>query len=86
MIFSQGNALYKDGKYELSVECYSRAMLLDPISAVLPANRAMALLKLERYVCWLGWDWGRICMTKKVGTGLNFGARISMAVVYNMPF
>ena len=32
------------------MECYSRGMMLDPLSAALPANRAMALLKLERCV------------------------------------
>ena len=41
--------LYKQGKYEEAVECYSRGILLDPLSAALPANRALALLKLERY-------------------------------------
>ena len=44
----KGNALYKEGKYESAVECYSRGIVLDPLSAVLPANRAMALMKLER--------------------------------------
>ena len=46
----QGNALYREGEYVRAVECYSRGMMLDPHSAVLPANRAMALLKLERCV------------------------------------
>jgi hypothetical protein len=32
----------------LSIESYSRAMELDPLSAVMPANRAMAHLKLKR--------------------------------------
>ena len=41
---------YKEGKYESAVECYSRGILLDPLSAVLPANRAMALMKLERSI------------------------------------
>ena len=33
------------------MERYTRAMELDPTNAVLPANRAMALLKLERCGC-----------------------------------
>ena len=44
----QGNVLYKKGKFEEAVECYSRGILLDPLSAALPANRALALLKLGR--------------------------------------
>ena len=44
----QGNELFKKGAYEAAVERYSVAMELDPTSAVLPANRALALLKLER--------------------------------------
>ena len=32
------------------MECYSKGMMLDPLSAALPANRALALLKLERLV------------------------------------
>ena len=40
--------LYKEGKYESAVECYSHGIMLDPLSAALPANRAMALMKLER--------------------------------------
>ena len=44
----QGNVLFKEGKLELAVECYTVAMELDPLSAVMPANRALALLKLER--------------------------------------
>lgn len=46
----QGNVLYKKGKYEDAVECYSRGILLDPLSAALPANRALALMKLERLI------------------------------------
>ena len=49
-VYMQGNALYREGQYEKAVECYNKGMMLDPLSAVLPANRAMALLKLERYV------------------------------------
>jgi hypothetical protein len=45
----QGNVLYKEGEFEAAVECYSKGMMLDPLSAALPANRALTLLKLERY-------------------------------------
>ena len=44
----QGNQLFKEGKYEAAIERYTAAISLDPSSAVLPANRAMALLKLDR--------------------------------------
>lgn len=46
----QGNAYFKEGKYEAAVECYSAGMEADGTNALLPANRAMALLKLERSV------------------------------------
>ncbi len=47
----QGNEYFKKCAYELAVESYAKAMELDLTNAVLPANRAMALLKLERCVC-----------------------------------
>ena len=34
----------------MAVESYTKAMELDPHSAVMSANRAMALIKLERYI------------------------------------
>ncbi|XP_068442594.1 RNA polymerase II-associated protein 3 [Clinocottus analis] len=46
----RGNAYFKEGKYEAAVECYSRGMEVDSMNALLPANRAMAFLKLERYM------------------------------------
>ncbi|XDV24259.1 hypothetical protein PO909_028480, partial [Leuciscus waleckii] len=45
----QGNAYFKEGKYESAVECYSRGMEADGANALLHANRAMAFLKLHRY-------------------------------------
>ncbi|XP_013380007.1 RNA polymerase II-associated protein 3 [Lingula anatina] len=45
----KGNQLFKEGKYEEAVQCYTMGMNADPENAVLPANRAMALLKLEKY-------------------------------------
>eukprot|EP00731_Ephydatia_muelleri_P000066 Em0001g66a len=45
----KGNTYFKEGRYELAIECYTHGMDLDPLCHVLPANRAMALIKLERY-------------------------------------
>jgi tetratricopeptide (TPR) repeat protein len=45
----RGNQLYQEGKYTAAVERYTEAINLYPTSAILSANRAMALLKLERY-------------------------------------
>lgn len=47
----QGNALFKEGKYEEAINCYTTGIQFDPTNAVLPANRAMCLLKLKRSVC-----------------------------------
>ena len=44
----QGNAYFKEGKYEAALDCYTGGMEADPTNALLPANRAMAYLKLER--------------------------------------
>ncbi|KAJ8373953.1 hypothetical protein SKAU_G00045330 [Synaphobranchus kaupii] len=44
-----GNGYFKEGKYEAAVECYTRGMEADDTNALLPANRAMAYLKLQRY-------------------------------------
>ncbi|XP_066014774.1 RNA polymerase II-associated protein 3 isoform X2 [Pocillopora verrucosa] len=45
----KGNALFKEGKYEAAINCYTTGIQFDPTNAVLPANRAMCLLKLKRY-------------------------------------
>ncbi|KAM9327425.1 RNA polymerase II-associated protein 3 isoform 2-T2 [Pholidichthys leucotaenia] len=45
----RGNAYFKEGKYEAAVECYTRGMEADDMNVLLPANRAMAYLKLERF-------------------------------------
>ncbi len=47
-LYFQGNDLFKEGRYELAIECYSKAAELDPLNAVMPANKAMALLKLQK--------------------------------------
>lgn len=49
-IVSKGNVHLKDGKYDLAYDNYSKAMELDPSNPVYPANRAVALLKLEQWV------------------------------------
>lgn len=45
----KGNELFKKGMYAKAIEHYSASMTLDPSNSVLPINRAMALLKLERF-------------------------------------
>ncbi|XP_061663460.1 RNA polymerase II-associated protein 3 [Syngnathoides biaculeatus] len=45
----RGNAYFKEGKYDAAVECYSRGAEADCTNVLLPANRAMAFLKLERF-------------------------------------
>ncbi|NXY87337.1 RPAP3 protein, partial [Alcedo cyanopectus] len=44
-----GNGYFKAGQYEAAIECYSRGMAADGTNALLPANRAMAYLRIERY-------------------------------------
>ncbi|XP_032361112.1 RNA polymerase II-associated protein 3 isoform X1 [Etheostoma spectabile] len=45
----RGNSYFKEGKYEAAVECYSAGMEADGMNVLLPANRAMAFIKLEKY-------------------------------------
>ncbi|KAG9071162.1 RNA polymerase II-associated protein 3 [Linnemannia hyalina] len=45
----KGNELFKKGLYAKAIDHYSASMALDPSNSVLPINRAMALLKLERF-------------------------------------
>lgn len=45
----QGNAYFKEGKYEAAVECYTKGIEADNTNALLSANRAMAYLKLHRW-------------------------------------
>ncbi|KAE8615743.1 hypothetical protein XENTR_v10008601 [Xenopus tropicalis] len=44
-----GNAYFKEGKYEIAIDCYSQGMEADTTNALLPANRAMAYLKIQKY-------------------------------------
>ncbi|KAK2165459.1 hypothetical protein NP493_1364g00028 [Ridgeia piscesae] len=45
----QGNQYFKDGKYDEAIECYTQGIECDPTNALLPANRAMALLKQDKF-------------------------------------
>nr|XP_060633534.1 RNA polymerase II-associated protein 3 [Anolis sagrei ordinatus] len=45
-----GNGYFKEGKYEAAIECYTRGMAADGANALLPANRAMAYLKIQKYI------------------------------------
>jgi len=45
----RGNEWFKKGNYDKAIERYTRGMTLDPLNAVLAANRAMALLKKGQY-------------------------------------
>nr|CAB3265686.1 RNA polymerase II-associated protein 3-like [Phallusia mammillata] len=47
---TKGNDHLKHGRYDKAVECYTKGMQYDPENAVLPANRALAFLKLEKYI------------------------------------
>ena len=44
-----GNLWFKRGEYDKAIARYTEGMSLDPSNAMLPANRAMALLKKHRY-------------------------------------
>ncbi|XP_075065192.1 RNA polymerase II-associated protein 3 [Mixophyes fleayi] len=44
-----GNAYFKEGKYEIAIECYTQGIAADGTNALLPANRAMAYLKIQKY-------------------------------------
>ncbi|CAM9365073.1 unnamed protein product [Lampetra fluviatilis] len=46
----KGNEYFKTGDYDAATDCYTRGMEADPHNALLPANRAMAFLKLKKYV------------------------------------
>eukprot|EP00884_Botryococcus_braunii_P009460 jgi/Botrbrau1/18515/Bobra.0072s0090.1 len=45
----EGNDAFKKGDYQQAVKLYSKALDLDPHYHVVRSNRAMALLKMERY-------------------------------------
>ena len=45
----RGNSWLQKGNYDKAIEHYTKGMHLDPSNAILPANRAMALLKKLQY-------------------------------------
>ncbi len=45
----RGNQFFKDNLLNEAINCYTKAIELDPLNAVYPANRAMCLLKQEKY-------------------------------------
>lgn len=47
-LYHQGNAFFKEGKYDDAIECYSRGMAADPYNPVLPTNRAAAFYRLKK--------------------------------------
>ncbi len=45
----KGNQFFKDNLLNEAITCYTRAIELDPTNAIYPSNRAMCLLKQEKY-------------------------------------
>uniref|UniRef100_A0A8C5AWJ6 RNA polymerase II-associated protein 3 n=1 Tax=Gadus morhua TaxID=8049 RepID=A0A8C5AWJ6_GADMO len=45
----RGNALFREGKYDDAVECYTRGMSADPYNPVLPTNRASCFHRLKKF-------------------------------------
>lgn len=45
----KGNELFKDGRYDSAIECYTRAMDADPYNPVLPTNRAACFYRLKKF-------------------------------------
>ncbi|KAM9824536.1 RNA polymerase II-associated protein 3 [Neosynchiropus ocellatus] len=45
----KGNRLFKEGKYDEAIECYTRGMDADPYNPVLPTNRATAFYRLKKF-------------------------------------
>lgn len=45
----KGNTLFKEGKYDDAIECYTRGMAADPYNPILPTNRAACFYRLKKY-------------------------------------
>ncbi|XP_036376133.1 RNA polymerase II-associated protein 3 isoform X2 [Megalops cyprinoides] len=45
----KGNRLFKEGKYDDAIDCYTRGMSADPYNPVLPTNRATCFFRLKKY-------------------------------------
>ncbi|KAM4614926.1 RNA polymerase II-associated protein 3 [Polymixia lowei] len=44
-----GNKLFKEGKYDAAIECYTRGMSADPYNPILPTNRAACFFRLKKF-------------------------------------
>ncbi|XP_054911563.1 RNA polymerase II-associated protein 3 [Poeciliopsis prolifica] len=44
-----GNKLFKEGRYDEAIECYTRGMAADPYNPVLPTNRATSFFRLKKF-------------------------------------
>lgn len=47
--FNQGNALYREGRYDEAIAKYTKAIELNPREAVIYVNRGSAYIKLDQY-------------------------------------
>ncbi|XP_067110794.1 RNA polymerase II-associated protein 3 isoform X1 [Osmerus mordax] len=45
----KGNRLFKEGKYDAAIECYTRGMGADPLNPVLPTNRAACFFRQKKF-------------------------------------
>ncbi|XP_055761153.1 RNA polymerase II-associated protein 3-like isoform X2 [Salvelinus fontinalis] len=45
----KGSQLFKEGKYDDAIECYTRGMGADPYNPVLPTNRAACFFRLKKF-------------------------------------
>ncbi|XP_029617169.1 RNA polymerase II-associated protein 3 isoform X2 [Salmo trutta] len=45
----KGNQLFKEGKYDDAIECYTRGMGADPYNPILPTNRAACFFRLKKF-------------------------------------
>ncbi|XP_010885380.2 RNA polymerase II-associated protein 3 [Esox lucius] len=45
----KGNRLFKEGKYDNAIECYTRGMDADPYNPILPTNRAACFFRLKKF-------------------------------------
>jgi len=46
---NKGNECFKEGNFETAIKYYSAAIDLDPYDAILPGNRAISFIKLNRF-------------------------------------
>ncbi|XP_078075837.1 RNA polymerase II-associated protein 3 isoform X2 [Mustelus asterias] len=45
----KGNNYFREGKYDEAIDCYTRAMTMNPYNPVFPTNRASTFLKIKKY-------------------------------------